>query len=327
MILELVSIFRVQKSKSTWQSFATPSILKQRAIFLKEIRAFFDSRDLIEVDTPLLMHGVNSDPFIRAFQLEDRFLQTSPEFAMKRLLAQGMSSIYYLGKAFRKDEAGRLHNPEFTILEWYRVGWGLEALIKEIESLFQHLLDAPSKTVVTYTELFEPLGIDPHSADCEQLISVAKAYTNNIDIMLDSDRVGLLDWLFMLAIEPNLDPDALTIITEYPIDCAQLSNYMPHPTHQQVAQRFEVFYQGFELANGYDELTSAIEQRKRFISDQKKRQELSLDTVPIDEDLLAALDAGLPQSSGVAVGVDRMLMIKTGAKHIREVLPFCWAHS
>lgn len=313
--------------KITWQSSATNTALKQRAQFLREIRSFFEARDVCEVDTPVLMQGVNTDPFINAFNTADRYLQTSPEFAMKRLLAQGIGSIYYLGKAFRNEEMGRYHNPEFTMLEWYRPGWDHQALIEEVNALFMQLLDTPKAQIQTYAQLFEGIGINPHQAEVAALKEAALRLQLSEVPFSELDRNGWLDWLFSQAIEPTMDPETLLIVTDFPVHCAQLAKLIPHPIHDKVAARFEVFYKGMELANGYFELTDPNEQRKRFVKDNQKRYAHQLPMMPVDEKLLAALSAGIGDVSGVAVGVDRLFMIKSGATHIKEVLPFYWEFS
>lgn len=321
-------MYPVPKNKSpshaSWQSYASNETLIARAEFLRAVRAFFESRGVVEVDTPVLMRGVITDPFICVFQCQDHYLQTSPEFAMKRLLAQGMGAIYYLGKAFRQAEVGRYHNPEFTMLEWYRPGWDLSALIDETVTLIRSVTSAPEPVLIEFAELFSALTLDPHSASKAELAMRAQALFPDQVQGLELDRTGWLDWLFMQAIEPKLDPNQLYVITDYPADCAQLSKLIPHPQYGQVATRFEIFYQGMELANGYHELTDPIEQQQRFEQDNQKRNKLGLPERPLDHHLLSALQAGIGEVSGVAVGADRLLMIKLGVQHLREILPFDW---
>lgn len=311
--------------KNQWQSFATAKTLSQRSAFLASIRRFFETRGVIEVDTPLLMQGVNTDPFINAFHIENHFLQTSPEFAMKRLLAQKIGAIYYLGKAFRNEEMGRHHNPEFTMLEWYRPDWDHWQLIEEIGELFHVLFKSPALRIKTYAELFLPMNINPHLDSVETIKSIAyQLYPQEKCPDFELDRNGWLDWIFMHSIEPHFNPNEPLAITDFPVSCAQLARLIPHEQHGTVAARFEVFYQGMELANGYFELTDAAEQRQRFVADNQTRISLQKPVMPIDERLLAALESGIGKVSGVAIGVDRLLMIKTGAKHIKEVMPFYW---
>lgn len=311
--------------KNQWQSFATAKTLSQRSAFLASIRRFFETRGVIEVDTPLLMQGVNTDPFINAFQIDKHFLQTSPEFAMKRLLAQKVGAIYYLGKAFRNEEMGRYHNPEFTMLEWYRPGWDHWQLIEEVGSLFQELFETTALIVKTYAELFSPFNINPHSDSVETIESIAhQLYPIEKRPDFELDRNGWLDWIFMHSIEPHFNPNEPLVVTDFPVSCAQLAQLIPHEQYGKVAARFEVFYQGMELANGYFELTDADEQRQRFVKDNQTRIALQKAVMPIDEKLLAALESGIGKVSGVAIGVDRLLMIQAGATHIKEVMPFYW---
>tara|TARA_R110002110_G_scaffold400317_1_gene616600 strand:+ start:15662 stop:16627 length:966 start_codon:yes stop_codon:yes gene_type:complete len=318
-----------------WQSDSTVQALRARAKLLKDIRDFFSGRQVLEVDTPLLMQGVNNDPFIAAFKSQDQtrkdyFLQTSPEFAMKRLLAththNGLGAIYYLGKAFRQEEYGPNHNPEFTILEWYRPEWDHLQLITEVSDLMANILDTPKPTILDYADLFSDLGINPHTATQAQLADYTKSRKIGGDNLPDLDAVGWLEWIFMYAIESQFNPNELIVVKNFPKACAQLSKLVPHDEHGEVAARFEVYYQGYELANGYFELTDATEQKKRFIHCNQVRQTNNLPELPIDNKLISALESGLGVMSGVALGVDRLLMIKLGAGHIKEVLSFGWEH-
>lgn len=317
----------------SWQSSSTVQALKYRAKLLKEIRDFFLSRQVLEVETPLLMPGVNNDPFISAFPFSHQsqksyFLQTSPEFAMKRLLAthaqNGLGAIYYLGKAFRQEECGANHNPEFTILEWYRPEWDHLQLISEVSELMVNILGAPKPTILNYADLFSGLGINPHTATKKQLENCAKTHKIGGEDLPELDKVGWLEWIFMYAIESQFDPNALIVVKDFPRVCAQLSKLIKHDEHGEVAARFEVYYQGYELANGYFELTDAAEQKERFIHNNQIRQENHLPERPIDHKLISALKSGLGMVSGVAMGVDRLLMIKLGVKHIKDVLSFDW---
>jgi lysyl-tRNA synthetase class 2 len=301
---------------------------------LQDIRDFFAKREVLEVDPPLLSQGVATDPFLHAFRIEPNsyrknpyFLQTSPEFAMKRLLAAGIGSIYSLGKAFRRDEVGGKHNPEFTMLEWYRLGWDHFALIEEVNSLFQMLLNCPPAAMVTYRALFEKyFQIQPHLATPNDLKAIAmeKGWAVKED---DYDRDGWLDLLLTHGIEPELGNHAPIVIIDYPASQASLAKVRTLKEGEatfDVADRFEFYYQGKELANGYHELVCSQEQRQRFLTDKQQRQEKHLEELPIDERLLAALKAGMPPSAGVAVGVDRLLMIKLGVTKLEEVIPFAW---
>lgn len=317
-----------------WQPSAKLETLRFRAKFLQSIRDFFAKKEVLEVDPPLLSQGVATDPLLHAFRIETNphrkkpyFLQTSPEFAMKRLLAAGIGPIYSLGKAFRRDEVGGKHNPEFTMLEWYRPGWDHLALIEEVDTLFQALLNCPPANTVTYCALFEKyFDIQPHLATPKSLkaIAVTKGWAVKED---NYDRDGWLDLLLTHGIEPELGDTAPTVIIDYPASQASLAKIRTLKDGNrtfEVADRFEFYYQGKELANGYHELICSQEQRQRFLTDMQQRQQKQLEALPIDERLLAALKFGMPASAGVAVGVDRLLMIKLGISKLEEVLPFAW---
>lgn len=311
----------------TWQTPMVAEALQARGTLLQDIRLFFAERGVLEVDTPVLMPSVNNDPFIHAFSLSDKntryFLQTSPEFAMKRLMAcLQRADIYYLGKAFRYGESGSKHNPEFSILEWYRLGFSLDDLMNEVATLLQQTLGAPDPIVCSYAELFEAIGINPHQTDRHQLAEFAKDNRLGDAEQLSLDETGWLEWIFYHAIESKLDKDQLIFVHEFPLKQAQLAKHRSHHIYGKVAERFEVYYQGFELANGYDELTCAKEQQARFVANNQKRQQEGLDTLPVDSKLIKALTHGLPQMSGVAMGVDRLLMIQLNCNDIKEVLAF-----
>lgn len=318
-----------------WQPSASFDILKARALFLKEIRRFFDERGVYEVDTPVLCQGVGTDPCLTPFAVnipaQDspwRYLQTSPEFSMKRLVAAGSGPIYYLGKAFRVGEIGSRHNPEFTMLEWYRPGWDHYALINEVDSLMQNLLGTKPAMISTYADLFLfHFDIQPHLAEISQLQAIAcqNKWVSD-DSLPDLDKDGWLDLIMSHGIEPHLGQNAPIVVTDYPASQASLAKRrtVEGPVPYQVAERFEFYYQGIELTNGYHELSSATEQRERFGEDNIKRKMLGLPELPIDEYLLAALQAGFPSCAGVALGVDRLFMLKSGEKEIAKVIPFSW---
>ncbi|MBS0288236.1 MAG: EF-P lysine aminoacylase GenX [Proteobacteria bacterium] len=309
----------------SWQSCATLETLRERANFLQAIRHFFEKRNVWEVDTPLLCQSTVTAPHLQSFALGDRFLQTSPEYAMKRLLAMGADAIYYLGKVFRQEEVGSRHNPEFTMLEWYRVDWTHWQLIEEVDALFQALLGTPRAKIYSYHELFFTyFDINPHLIDINTLQTIA-LNQGWVDALPDMDKDAWLDLLMSHGIEPHLGKREPTVVVDFPASQASLAKTrrIENATYH-VAERFEFYYQGVELANGYHELADANELRARFNEDNHKRKTLGLNTIPIDEALLAALKAGLPPCSGVALGVDRLFMLKTGKKHIKEVLAFDW---
>jgi len=302
-----------------WQPTASQQNLKQRADFLRQIREFFYHREVLEVDTPLLSSAGGTDVNIDLMRTdEDYFLASSPEFPLKRLLCAGAGDIYSLGHVFRKGEAGSKHNPEFTMLEWYRVGWSFHHLMEEVEELCSNLLAMPPARRVTYQALFEQyLDVDPFSADTQVLASMgAQASGLDMDALT---RDGWLDLLFSYRIEPQLTEP--TFIYNFPVSQAALSKTV-NEGGLNVAQRFELVWQGVELANGYQELTDADEQRRRFEADDLYRKTNGAERVPIDMNLVAAMHAGMPECSGVAMGVDRLLMQKLKTKNIADAIAF-----
>jgi lysyl-tRNA synthetase class 2 len=313
----------------TWRPGIPIEAIKSRAALLDKIRQFFSKRDILEVDTPLLCSAGITDPSIEplvvgrgASLTQPRFLQTSPEYVMKRLLAAGSGPIYQIAKAFRDGEAGPRHNPEFTLLEWYRPGFDHHQLMAEVAELVGHCLGDRATHKFSYRELFvQTLGLDPFTATVEQLAEVARQH---IDLGFTSDDKDLwLDLLMSHLVEPELADKGLCFVYDYPESQAALSRVV-QSGDVSVGQRFELYVDGMELANGYCELTDAAEQERRFVADNEKRQSLGLEHRPVDTRLLAALAEGLPDCSGVALGVDRLLMMRTGARDIRDVIAFDW---
>lgn len=316
----------------SWQPTASFDMIRRRAQMLADIRRFFEQRQVLEVCTPAMSPGGATDPNIQSINLELRafprqplrYLHTSPELAMKRLLAAGSGPIYQVCTVFRDNDAGRFHRPEFTMLEWYRPGWHYHELIEEVIDLIKLLahetrLEQPQR--FTYRELFlHYAALDPERAnvqDCRDTcrragLPVADSMTENID--------EWLDWILSALIAPKLPPDGLTCVYDFPVTQAALAR-IRHDS-PPVAERFEIFWGGMELANGFQELTDAGEQRRRFEQDNARRREKSLPEIMIDERFLAAVAAGLPESAGVALGMDRLLMALMRAKHIREVMTF-----
>jgi len=305
--------------------------LRERAVLYRQIRDFFWQRDVLEMDAPLLGNATGCDPNLDPVTLSldwcgqprQLFLQTSPEFAMKRLLASGAGAIYSLGKAFRDGEAGARHNPEFTMLEWYRPGLDHLALMDEVYELLEAVLGPRPLRLVTYREAFQAAaGIDPLSISDGDL---ARDVQRLVPVAFDSaTRDQWLDLLFSHVVEPYLSPEAsqdVVILHDYPASQAALARTAV-VGGVEVAQRFEVFCGGMELANGYHELIDAEEQRRRFATDQHVRQALGKPCYPVDEAFLTALDSGIPACAGVALGVDRLLMLKMGVSTINEVLDF-----
>ncbi len=312
----------------SWQPSATLATLRERARILALIREFFAARSVLEVDTPLMCHTSVTDPFIGSIPVlyqhsanEPYYLQTSPEYAMKRLLANGIGPIYQICKAFRQAEVGQFHNPEFTMLEWYRPGFNHHALMDEMDEFLQMILGVKPAERMSYQEAFEThLGITPHHATVEQLATLAKERGLNF---VDAKTFDQDTWLQVLAsecIEPQLGRERPFFIYHFPEQQAALARLLP--TDPPVAARFEVYVKGIELANGFYELQDAKEQRARFEANVKKRSALNLPALPIDEKFLAALEYGLPDCAGVALGVDRLMMLATNQLTIPEVISF-----
>lgn len=317
-----------------WRPTAALQQLRQRAQLLAAIRRFFFQRDVLEVETPLLCRATGTDPNLDFFasqlhsppQNPTLFLQTSPEFAMKRLLAAGSGSIYQICKAFRNGEAGRFHNPEFTILEWYRIGFGLQELMAEVSELLLMLLaDAmPQLSVkqVSYQTLFrEMTGLDALSferstyRDYADSVNAAEA-----DSLCLDDHALWLDFIFSHHIQNAMPKQVIFLVHGYPAIHSSLARIDPQDC--RVSERFEVFINGIELGNGFFELNDANEQSVRFDREIAHRHQHGLPTVAKDQLFLGALQAGLPDCSGIAIGLDRLLMIMTGCSAIEQVIAF-----
>ena len=307
-------------------------MLRARASLLRRIREFFDQRDVLEVETPLLCSSGITDPSIEPLVVESgaslsapRYLQTSPEYAMKRLLSADSGSIFQIARAFRDGEAGSRHNPEFSLLEWYQTGYDHHQLMVEAADLVVHCLGPRPVEYFSYRQLFlQLLSIDPFTSSVTELRERA---CDEIDVgTVSGDRDLWLDLLMSHLIEPQLRDRGLSFIYDYPASQAALSRIVKVDDFA-VGQRFEFYVDGIELANGYCELTDAAEQRQRFIADNARRREFGLPERPLDEYLLAAMEAGLPDCAGVALGIDRLLMLATGADDIRQVLAFDWQRS
>ncbi|MCF6765065.1 EF-P lysine aminoacylase GenX [Thiotrichales bacterium 19S3-7] len=311
----------------SWKPSTTVEMLHFRAHVIKKIRIFFEHLGVLEVETPLLMPNPVTDPYIETFKVDtlygQGYLQSSPEYAMKRLLAAGSGSIYQLSKAFRNEEKSSKHNFEFSMLEWYRVGIDHHQLMDEIKSLMQMLLPSIQFEMVTYGEIFEKfLGLNPHVEKLEALQNLVKEKVGEIQGLDLVTRYHALELLFSYCIEPYLEKDLFYFIYHYTKEQSALARVI-ETDEGKVAARFECFYQGLELANGYYELTDEIEQKKRFDSDLEIRENEAKVLVPIDHNLLAALKSGLPRCAGVALGLDRLIMGLSDAESISHVVSFC----
>ncbi len=314
-----------QRGEDRWRPTAPLANLRRRAQLLATVRRFFAERGVLEVETPLLCAATIPEPTLESLHTHcgqparRLYLQTSPEFAMKRLLAAGSGPIYQICKAFRDGEAGRRHNPEFTMLEWYRPGWDHHQLMGEVEELVTAVLATPAAERLTYGELFtRHLNLDPHRATLDELRrAAARAELGELPNL---ERDGYLNLLFATVIEPHLGQERPTFVHDFPASQAALARVRPGPP--AVAERFELFVAGLELANGFHELTDVAEQRRRFAAERQRRRMAGQVDVEADEQFLAALASGLPACAGVALGIDRLAMLATQASHIERVLTF-----
>ena len=319
-----------------WRPSADLSVLRLRAELLAQIRAFFAARGVLEVETPALSAAAITDPHLASFNTcysgpgsqhgRPLYLHTSPEFAMKRLLAAGSGCIYQIARVFRDGEAGSRHNPEFTLLEWYRVGFDHHRLMDEVAELVGMLLAGrlalaePER--LSYRQIFQHhLNLDPHRATVADLAACAE--TRNISIptgMPPDDPDPWLDLLLTHCVEPRLGSGRLTFVHDYPASQAALARL--RPDDPPVGERFELYINGIELANGFHELGDTVEQRHRFAQENAARRAAGLPVMPVDEHLLAALEFGLPDCAGVALGFDRLVMLATRKTSLAEVLAF-----
>jgi lysyl-tRNA synthetase class 2 len=322
------------RAPEDWRPSATLDVLKRRAWMLERIRAFFSERGVLEVETPLLSHAATTDPNLASLSTRytgpgfssglPLYLCTSPEFPMKRLLAAGSGSIYQICKVFRDGEAGRLHNPEFTMLEWYRVGFDQHQLMDEVAALAAHALghsDAPAPEKLSYRDAFlRYCGIDPHNTSIKALADSARHHGISIQHDATNPRDFWLDLLLTHVVEPHLGNGRMTFIYDYPASQAALARV--RAGDPPLAERFELYMEGIEIANGFRELSDAAEQRRRFGHDLEQRRLRGLASVPMDERLLAGIAHGIPDCAGVALGCDRLLMLDAGVRSIEDVLAF-----
>lgn len=306
----------------SWQPLSGRHVWQERTSLYRQIHRFFEQRRVVPVETPQLLGSAVTDPCIQSFAVQGgTWLQTSPEYYMKRLLAAGSGDIYQISKVFRKEEQGRYHNREFSLLEWYRLGFDQWDLMAEVAALMEQLLGYKHFEHISYQALFEQyLGLNPHAATLEQLRFEACQHIN-----IAMPRASKDDWLNLLMshlIEPELAKLGPLFVYDYPPSQAALAMLSEDEAGQQVAERFELYIQGIELANGFHELADATAQRQRFEQDNQQRQAMGMHTMPIDEPFLQALESGLPDCSGVALGLDRVLMLKLNCDSIEQVLTF-----
>lgn len=316
---------------ASWLPTAPIANLLKRAAVIAQVRQFFSDRGLLEVETPSMSQATVTDIHLFPFQTHyvgpgaaqglSLYLMTSPEYHMKRLLAAGSGPIFQIGRSFRNEESGRHHNPEFTMLEWYRPYYDMYRLMNEVDDLLQQILDCGSAETVSYQQVFiRHIGVDPLSADKAQLCDAAIKLNLGDIASHEDDRDTLLQLLFAMGVEPNIGRDKPTFVYNFPATQAALAEISTED--HRVADRFEAYFKGIELANGFRELSDATEQRQRFNQDNRKRAALNLPQQPIDENLLSALEHGIPACSGVALGVDRLVMLALKADSLAEVIAF-----
>jgi len=321
--------------QSAWQPTCSVAMLQLRARLLANIRAFFLAKAVLEVETPLLSRTIGTDPQLAFFATDYNlppsqyrlFLQTSPEFAMKRLLAAGCGSIYQICKAFRNGEAGRFHNPEFTLLEWYRVGFGLSQLMDETTELIQSLFAAEQVELASvqrtsYQAIFQQhTGLDALVFSYEDYCSYALTHKLPEAVALcEHDHALWLDVLFSHKVQPYLTGDVLYLVYGYPACQSSLARI--NADDARITDRVELFINGIELGNGFYELTDAVEQNQRFDDEVSIREQQNSTPAVKDERLIAALENGLPDCSGIAIGLDRLLMLLSKTPSIDEVMSF-----
>lgn len=320
------------RKKYDWMPSATVSNLIKKSIILSKIRKFFHDREFIEVDTPSISQKTVTDVNINSFQTKynnkrkkykkNFFLITSPEYHMKRLLASGIGPIYQICHAFRNEESGRYHNPEFTMLEWYRPSYNMHQLMDEVNDLMKHILNCQNADKYSYQKIFfKFFNIDPLITSKKQLLKTAQNYgIKDIFNFQKENKDLIMQMMFMLGIEPHIGEKKPIFIYHFPSNQAALSKI--NKQDNRISERFEIFFKKIEIANGFCELTDYQEQKKRFEKDNILRKQLKLKKNKIDFYLLDALKHGLPDCSGVALGIDRLIMLALNVKCINEVLSF-----
>jgi len=324
-----------------WQPSGSIDSIVKRAQILRKIRNYFAEQNVLEVETPTIAPSTVTDVHLEAMTTVHTnpqsvikthlFLQTSPEYYMKRMLSAGFPSIYQITKCFRDDEVGRFHNPEFTMLEWYRLNFSMYKLIDDVDAILRLILDTPVCDKISYRELFAiHLDLDIKNDSDMKVVTICKqsGFENIVpsefkDRLSQLQRNTLLQLLFCEKIESKIGIDRPVAVTHFPASQASLAKIDPIDPWSSL--RFEIYYQGVELANGFEELTDATEQKARFTSDNKQREESGLQRKPEDAKFLESLKFGLPPCSGVALGIDRLIMLALGKQHIGEVLSFDFA--
>ena len=323
----------------SWQSTLSWENAQRRAQIIDVIRSFFKARKVLEIETPALSQSTITDVHLDALSCDYHFmadssvnettklyLQTSPEFHMKRLLASGYGCIYQISKAFRHEEAGSHHNPEFTMLEWYRLGFDHIALMNEVSELLIAILYCEKPTIISYQDVFKQwTDIDPLSTNRTALLSLIEKHNKLEDWLVEDSKIDatndmLLQFVFSEIVEKNIGKSSPCFVYDFPVSQASLAKVSI--TDPRVAHRFECYYKGIELVNGFNELTDATIQAERFNKDNKSRQERGQPVREIDMNFINALSQGLPQCAGVALGIDRLVMLALEQTSIESVITF-----
>ncbi len=318
--------------RADWRPVATIEVMRQRAEMLARARAWFASERVLEVQTPLLSTAAVSELQIESIAAQPlqgppMYLQTSPEYPMKRLLAAGIGDCYQICPVFRDGESGRQHNPEFTMIEWYRIGFGVQELQRDVDYLLRaaigDLRTLPPARQITYREaITEACGVDCRTAGPREIEAVLQAHGVAPISDTDQDRDTWLDLLMATVVGPGLGRDAPVFVHDYPASQAALARVRDDRDGWPVAERFELYLDGIELANGFHELGDMLEQRRRFTQDLQNRRQHGRRLAPLDERFLAALAEGLPDCAGVALGFDRLLMVALGLHAIADAMAF-----
>lgn len=310
-----------------WQPNIDLQNLQIRAKILQKIRNFFIDKNILEVQTPILSQFAVTDLHLHSFSTkfidgannQTLYLITSPEYHMKRLLASGAGAIFQITPVFRNGEQGAKHNPEFTMLEWYRPDFSMDDLIAEIGEFLQNVFDFPALKKISYQEVFKQiLKFDPLEINAQELAKIAKNYGLQTDKLENRDLY--LEFLFSYCIEPKIAQTTPVAVFDFPASQAALAKL--DQNDPRVAKRFEIYFKGLELANGFNELTDPLEQQKRFKLDNQLRKQQNLTQMQIDNNFIDALKQGLPNCSGVAIGLDRLFMLYLNQKNIKNVLTF-----
>ncbi|MDH5357595.1 MAG: EF-P lysine aminoacylase EpmA [Gammaproteobacteria bacterium] len=324
----------MNEDAKNWQPTANIDTLKRRAQYLSDVRHFFAERDVWEVETPILSRAAPTAPYLDSFSTDyvpigaqskqTHYLQTSPEFAMKRLLAAGSGSIFQIARVFRNGEQGKYHSPEFTMLEWYRPELTLNQLMDEVNILLQQVFVFKPISRLSYRGLFEfyfKLNVFSCSDDTIKHCSLERI--KGLPADFETDRDGWLELLMSHVVEPRLAAMKFPVfIYDFPASQAQLAKVKKDESGNDVAERFELYIDGVEIANGYNELLDVDELRRRFNNDNQQRRSQGKPEMPIDQHLLAAMQHGLPPCSGVALGLDRLMMLAINKSSIQKVLSF-----